>query len=134
MGDELRDSVYEFTRTIEIGEVGHAFVKEFYRLQFQIKELEYRAELAEKTVAERDVKIANLHMIITKQGERIKRQAARITELEALYAGTKRAKKANIIKAKYKALREQTKTKVYYEPPTCQCPICQRQREGVRAW
>ena len=79
MGDELRDSVYEFTRTIEIGEVGHAFVKEFYRLQFQIKELEYRAELAEKTVAERDVKIANLHMIITKQGERIKRQAARIT-------------------------------------------------------
>jgi 2C-methyl-D-erythritol 2,4-cyclodiphosphate synthase len=105
MGDELRDSVYEFVGTIEVGEVGHAFVKEFYRLQFQIKELEYRAELAEKTVAERDVKIVNLHAIITKQTERIKRQSERITELEALYAGTKRAKKAKVIKAKYRALK-----------------------------
>ena len=106
----MSDPVYEFTKTIEIGEVGHAFVQEFYRAQFQIKELEYRAELAEKTVAERDVKIANLHTIITKQTERIKRQAARITELEALYAGTKRSKKAATIKAKYKALKAREHT------------------------
>jgi len=64
-----------------------------------------RAELAEKTVAELEKKIVNLHAIIDKQGVRVSRQAARITELEALYAGTKRAKKAANIKAKYKALK-----------------------------
>lgn len=63
-------------------------------------------ERAEKANA----KIANLHMIITKQTERIKRQAARITELEALYAGTKRSKKAATIKAKYKALKAREHT------------------------
>ena len=62
-----------------------------------------------------EAKITNLHKIITKQAEKIKRQAARITELEALYAGTKRSKKAATIKAKYKALKawvEQTRWRI----------------------
>lgn len=57
-----------------------------------------RAEVAE-------AKVANLHIAIAKQAVRLSRQAARIAELEALYAGTKRSKKAKIIKAKYKALK-----------------------------
>ena len=63
----------------------------------------FKARIAELEAA--NAKITNLHAVITKQAEKIKRQAARITELEALYAGTKRSKKAATIKAKYKALK-----------------------------
>lgn len=60
---------------------------------------------AKYKVVELEKKIVNLHAIITKKTAKIKRQAERITELEALYAGTKRSKKAANIKAKYKALK-----------------------------
>ncbi|NCA87431.1 MAG: hypothetical protein EOM92_00550 [Gammaproteobacteria bacterium] len=79
-------------------------------MQFRIAELEAELEAKSKLLTERDTKITNLHTIITKQAERIKRQAARITELEALYAGTKRSKKAATIKAKYKALKAREHT------------------------
>jgi N-acetylmuramic acid 6-phosphate (MurNAc-6-P) etherase len=57
------------------------------------------------TYEELEKKIVNLHAANTKLAERVSRQAARITELEALYAGTKRSKKAANIKAKYEALK-----------------------------
>ena len=59
------------------------------------------------TVAERaEKKIASLHTIINKQTARIKRQSDRITELEALYAGTKRSRNSKKLKEKYKALKQ----------------------------
>jgi hypothetical protein len=100
--DYLKEFVDDFIRRSGIS---GSYYKNLIKAQEDNAKLLTRAELAEKTVAERDVKIVNLHAIITKKTAKIKRQAERITELEALYAGTKRSKKAANIKAKYKALK-----------------------------
>jgi hypothetical protein len=100
--DYLKEFVDDFIRRSGIS---GSYYKNLIKAQGDNAKLLTRAELAEKTVAERDAKIANLHAIITKKTAKIKRQAERITELEALYAGTKRAKKAKVIKAKYRALK-----------------------------
>lgn len=54
----------------------------------------------------RRVKIDNLHKVIDKQALKLKRQAARITNLEALYAGTVESKNHKTLQEKYAKLKQ----------------------------
>ena len=69
--------------------------------------LRYENEALLARVKNAEIKITNLHKIISKQQLRISRQANRITELEALWAGTKCSKTHRKLKEKYAILKNQ---------------------------
>jgi predicted nucleic acid-binding protein len=47
---EITELVHEAVKDIELREIGQAFVKEFYRMQYEIQSLKYRAAHAEAMV------------------------------------------------------------------------------------